>query len=638
MSKSDLASKILVASDAYYNGTPLMSDQEFDFLVEKLRVEDTSHPVLTMVGCKVREDSKLSKVHHSIPMGSLHKVNTQEEFKSWACKVSGFKTKFVIQEKLDGISVELLYNNGEFVQAVSRGDGEVGEDITHNVRFMQGVPANVKGFDGSVRGEIILNKSVFSTHFMSDYSNTRNTVSGLSRKKDTNFKVSHFEVIAFDVVGRVGFTTEKEKLDFLHQNSFSAVEHHIVTIDTAVEWYDYYTREYREEVEHDIDGLVVKVNNLAEQISYGEQDGRPKGQIAWKFDALAKETVLTGVTWQVGRGGRITPVAELAPVEIGGVTISRASLHNCSNIKKLGLSLLNSTVLLSRRNDVIPYVESVLVDGTGKAVTIPTTCPTCTQDIDFHGEYLVCNNTLCGGRVYGDIEKWVDVLEMRDIGPSFIDEAMYVFGVKDPSGLYTMTENDLSKMSGFADKKAKKIYDVIQSKKVVTLSTLLSALNISGIGKSVSALLVKNGIDTLNRVLELEEEELLGIKGIGEVTISTLIEGIAAKKNTIQKLISAGVSIKDASVATGHLGGKSFCFTGALDSGMSRTVCHKLVLLNGGEVKTSVTKDLTYLVQANKKSVSTKTQKAVKYGTVIIDEDDFLELIKFSGEMLQQVE
>ena len=630
MSSKDLAKRILEASDAYYNGTPTMSDAEYDHLVKKLHSTDPQNPVLRMVGCPIREDSKLQKVQHEIEMGSLGKVNTLDEFNRWAAG----KGKCVVQEKLDGISVSLKYENGAFVQAVTRGDGAQGEDITHNVRLMQGFPQGIPpAHTVYVRGEIILKKSVFQALFSKEYANPRNTVAGLSRKKDTNLLVGEFMVVCYDTTND-SFGTETSKLIWLANNGFKVAHNSMIS---PKECYDAYKSGVRATLDYDIDGLVVKVNNIRDQIDMGSTDGRPKGQIAWKFDAEAEETLLKSVTWQVGRGGRITPVAELSPVGIGGVTITRASLHNCSNIERLGLVWEDTPVLVSRRNDVIPYVESVVEHGDGKRIEYPEFCPTCDGTVEYQGEYLVCTNLSCPSRKVGDIEKWIDIMEMRELGPSFVDDLITIYGAKDVSGLYTVTKKDLLQFGGYAEKKAEKVFGILQSKKTVPLSSLLAGMNIQGVGSSVSATLVKNGINTLDKLRTVSVADLRKIKGVGDVIADAIVDGLKNKKDVIQHLIDAGITIQEKTASAGILCGKSFCFTGSLPSGMARGVAQKLVSLCGGEVKTSVSKDLDYLVQANKSSVSSKTQKAVKYGTQVIDEDDFLDMIKFTPSMLSKL-
>lgn len=356
----ELADELLRAKYTYYNiklpdgMQPLvLTDKLYDTRETELRKLDPQHWVLRIVGAPVIQ-SEWKKAKHQIPMGSLNKVNLPTELVDWA-KDKGCKEWF-ITEKLDGLSIEVIYEGGKVVQAITRGDGDVGEDITVNVIRMHGVNPDLKeDFNGSLRGEIIMKKSVHQKHF-ADKANPRNAASGVSKRLD-GVNVEKLDILFYQVLGDIDFKTEVDQFKWL-------IKHKIGTplywtrkdVGEVNKFWREYQDLHRDKLDYDIDGLVIRINDMVEQQSLGDKDLRPLGAMAYKFDNEARETTLLGVEWQVGNSGRITPVAILEPVMLCGAEIKRASLHNVKWFEELGL-YVGCKVLVSRRNDVIPYVE-----------------------------------------------------------------------------------------------------------------------------------------------------------------------------------------------------------------------------------------------------------------------------------------
>ena len=629
--------KILTnAQDEYYNGTPIMPDDEYDALADELADLDPKNKVLSNVGANVSDDSKLQKAKHSIPMGSQKKVNTQEEFNKWAAK-TGTK-KFVIQEKLDGLSVELVYKKGRLVQAITRGSGIEGEDITHNVVNMQNVLPRLPKFTGSIRGEIVLPKSAFNKHFATEgYANPRNAASGLARRKTVQQKaLQHIRIISFDcTTAGIDFRKEHHKIRFLEGLGVTCVFTKVVDLDNAIKGYNQYQSKLRANLDHEIDGLVFKVNDIAKQESLGETDGRPKGQIAWKFAAEMRQTKLESVSWEVGLTGRITPVGHVKPVKVGGVTISKMSLHNARNMLRLGVYPL-ADVLVSRRNDVIPYLEKVIPRAKSKQpgdFKSPTVCPVCTAATEFEGEYLICPNKLCPAKKEGDIKKWVKKLDIDDVGESFIRAAIKAKFIADPADLYTLSADTIATLDGYQSKSAKTIVRNISKTRELPLFKFMGALNIPNVGITIFETLENAGFDSIYKLQSAAWDDFLNIDSIGELTAKAIHKGLRTKEALIAKLQQNGVKVKKKII--GKLTGKSFCFTGQIS--IKRGAAMKLVESLGGEVKTSVNRGLTYLVQSSKNSVSGKSQKAKKYGTEVIGEPEFFNLVEFSFKRLQSI-
>lgn len=633
----DLEEKISAASEAYYGSDTIMTDAEFDSLVDELLSLDPENKTAWQVGFKNLGASPLEKVKHHIPMGSQKKVTTEAEFRAWAKKTGA--ARFVLEEKLDGLSVELVYINGDLVQASTRGDGKIGEDITHNVRLMQNVKEKLPNFTGSLRGEIILCNDLFEKHFSENFENARNCAAGVARRKSESSDAQYLKILYFDCIqSRVGdnvnsrfsFASEIDKLEFINSLGVESCAAVRVGVENAVKWYAHYLEKAREELNYDIDGLIFKVYDTDLQESLGFTNNRPNGQIAWKFPSQAKESILEDVSWEVGLTGRITPVAHIAPVSVAGVTIRRASLHNVSIMRSLGV-YRGASILVSRRNDVIPYVEKVLKNPEFN-IEIPTNCPICNSRVVEEGEFLVCSSPACPAKSFGAIKKWIKILKIDEAGDVFISVALEKGLIQDPADLYTLDPEKLAKFPGFGKKSAKTLIDNINKKKEVSFSDFMGALNIPNVSTNTFSALEKAGINTIEKLKTATKDSLVAAEGVGDKTASQIVIGLSQRSLLIDKLLRSGVIIAESE--EGKLSGKSFCFTGALPSGMKRKVAQDLVTNAGGEIKSGVSKGLDFLVQADPSSNSSKATKARKYGTKVISEDEFLDMVDFSLESL----
>jgi len=622
--KERLEELIAEAQSYYYNLSPIISDAEYDTLIEELRELDPDNALLKAVGAPALEDSRLQKVAHVIPMGSLSKVNTQDEFSKWAAAKG---VKFILQPKFDGISISLKYAKGKLVQAVTRGSGTEGEDVTHNLtRCLKDLHAS---FTGYLRGEVVILKDVFEANFADTMANPRNAASGITRRLSGE-GAEHLTVKIYDVVAEdTEFATEKAKVDFIKALGFPTDEFKLVGVENAIKWYDFYTAEGREKLNYEIDGLVLKMNDLEAAQDLGDVDGRPRSQVAWKFAPEMKRTTLRDILWQVGNSGRVTPVAVFDSVKVAGVTISRASLHNWANVEKLKIGK-GAEILISRRNDVIPYVEMCV--KVGEPSCPPSSCPTCNSGLLFEGEYLTCPNFLCSSRLIGNLKKWIKVLDIEECGDAFLTDVMAKCGVSDVADLYTLDVSELLTLEGYQETKATKIVANIRKKTNLLLEEFCAGLNIPNASLSTFTMLKKAGINSIEKLSSVELSSLESIPGIGEITAQVIVDAFRDPTliSLINKLLKVGITIKED--VKGKLTGSSFCFTGEIS--IKRPDAMKLVKNLGGEVKSSVSKGLTYLVQANPQSVSSKSTKALKYGTKVIGEREFLDLVDFSFEKL----
>jgi DNA ligase (NAD+) len=618
----ELESKILKGRDDYYNGTTDVPDKVYDAWVDELRLLDPTNKAVTAIGAPIAP-SEWKKAKHQIPMGSLDKVNHPDEFSKWADEVATGETLFVT-EKLDGLSIEVIYEDGKLIQAITRGDGDIGEDITVNVSKMKGVPDTLLSWDfsGSLRGEIIMMKSIHQKHF-ADKANPRNAASGISKRLD-GVGVEHLNILFYQVIGNVDFKTEVEQDKWL---LFNLCDTPISTELKSAEEVNKYWREYqdqhRNKLDYDIDGLVIRINDLAKQFALGDKDLRPKGAKAFKFDNETRESVLRDIVWQVGNSGRLTPVATVDPVQLVGATITRASLYNIAYIEELGLDI-GATVLVSRANDVIPRIEHT-VKGTGTVAKVPTNCPECAGFVHLEGENLICTNTLsCPAQVKGRIKNWIKELNLLEWGDTLVEKLVDSGKVTTVADLYLLKVDDIANLDRLGEKTAKKVLDILWANNEVPLEVFLGALSIPMIGQSTIKAIINAGCDDLTKFGQLGSEQFEQVPGVGPTKAKSLADGLLENQDLILAILKNGVKIK--SRATGTLTGKSICFTGSMKN--KRPVLEKMAADVGADIKGSVGKGLTYLVIADPNSTSSKAVAARKLGTTLISEEDFLDLVK----------
>ena len=650
----DLVERLQQARDAYYDDAAIMSDAEYDALEDQLRETEPKHPFLKQVGAKAKK-SGWPKVKHGAPMGSLDKCQVIEEVDKWYAdagkKLAGavasgslaaLKQEFVISEKLDGISISLTYKGGKLLRAVTRGDGETGDEITRNVLLMEGVPEKkLKDFTGYIRGEIILKRSTHKKH-VPEYKNPRNAASGIAKRESDPKPCKHLTVVCYQVISKdhdlPNKTTEfklLKALGFIVPNWFLVTGGSTFKVQGKTETtikghptlhiYDQYIYQDRDALDYEIDGLVIEFNDAPTMEFLGEHGGRPKGARAFKFPHDAKPTVLQDIVWQVGNSGRVTPVAIFDPVDLAGATVTQASLHNESNVRKLaascpqGLLGVGDGILVSRRNDVIPYVESVLTPAQTLRFAVPRKCPSCNHDTKKVGEYIMCSFSKCPAQISGAVKRWVKKLDIKDWGESLIDALCEAGHVKTAADLYgldivTIANTDTGgKKTGKST--AKKVLDNLYAKKELRIADFVGSLGIHLCGRSISQMIADAGFDTLEKMEDATVAQIAAIPRLGQTKAEAFVEGFQRCKKLIDDLLAAGVTVRDP--ITGSLSGSSFCFTGFRDKDLEDKVLNK-----GGSMKSSVGKSLTYLVAKNPKSASGKVKKATGYGVKVIGISD----------------
>lgn len=606
-----LAAALKKASDAYYNASPIMTDEAFDAMADKLRLIEPNHPVLKAIGAPVI--GAWPKKKHQYMMGSQDKVKTKDEFIKWAAG----KGPFILTDKMDGSTIAITYENGKLVSGVTRGDGTEGEDITHNVLKMQNVAHTIPGFTGVLRGEMVVYLDDFQKYLAPQgYKNARNAANGIARDKSGDGLMKHIIVIYFDVLGP-SLATEHDKYVFCDKNNLAYVRISGL-LDASGIWsaFEKITAD-RAQTNWEMDGVVVKINDLATQVQLGDLNGRPRGQIAIKFEAQSRETKIAQIEWQVGRNGRITPVATLEPCDIGGVTITRCTLNNRNYVAQLGASV-GATVLLTRANDVIPAITAVTKPGSG-ITNEPTKCPSCGDDLEIEGAYILCPMLECQGKTVGGLAKWLASTKMRGIGPSILAELIN-HGITDPAKLYSASRSDFDEAAG-SDKNGEKIFHQVQESRNIDLATFLYGLNIDHLGE-INARRFEKHFRTLDAVLAADINDIAQVQGV-KTTADDIFHALASKAALIKEL-APQLSFK-AFQDKGPLAGKSFCITGELSEG--RDEVHEWIRSNGGEVKTSVSKNLDFLVTNDTTSGSSKNVKAAALGVRIINEDEMRKMV-----------
>lgn len=625
--------------DAYYNGHPLVSDAAFDQLEDELRGLDPKHPVLASVGAPVPVKAKpraagapvteWEKAQHKIPMGSLNKAVDEAQFQAWVArceehaasqKLPKVQGDLFVTEKLDGISLEVIYEKGVLTEAITRGDGQIGERITANVARMKGVLPRLKEpLNISVRGEIILKLTDMKRSFP-NASNARNMASGTAKRFD-GAGCEHLTVFFYDLEGEDA-VNEVQKFARLKQLGFETPNLYPTDSSGVLQLYREYAASKRAALDYDIDGLVIRCNPVRTQALLGELADRPRAAVALKFASQTKVTRLNRIVWDTGDSGRVTPIAEFDLVWIGGAHLERASLHNISNVKALGISE-GDEILVSRRNDVIPQVEEVVVKH-GPPAVIPTTCGVCQSKLVSEGEFISCRNTQCRAIVEGRLKNWVEAQDVHDFGAHIIGELVRAKLATEPSHLYTLKYQDVARLEHMGETSAKKILANLQAKLPLNLPLFLASLGIEHFALLTAKLIVGHGFDTLDKVRQATEVQLTAIPGLGPSKARVVVEGLKARSAEIDRLLAVGV-VPVAPSHGGPLAGLSFCFTGTLSR--PRKELEDLVEKHGGSLLSGVTKDLKYLVMSDPNSGSSKAEKARKYGTKCINEADFLKVV-----------
>lgn len=656
----------------YVLGRPTVSDREYDRLFERLRELEAAYPDLRRpdspsqrVGSDLTQE--LPEVEHTIPVLSLDKAYSAEEVHTWierTGKRAGRPLSFVIEEKLDGVSIVLYYQRGLLTRAVTRGNGYVGNDITGNVKTIRAVPLRLtEEVDAAVRGEIFLPLDRFqelNRRMETPYANPRNLAAGTLRR----IKSSEVAGLPLDILCYEGFFPESrmshaEVLRYLRQLGFPVSPRIGIfsILRSVAELRDRYPQDWsfgslqevdgyleratreRGELNYEIDGLVVKVNELDVRDELGYTGHHPRWAIAYKFESPEGTTVIKAIDVQVGRTGRITPVARVEPVAIGGSTISNVTLHNQDYVNMLEVSI-GDTVTVSRRGDVIPAVERVVQKNEeGNPVwKMPSRCPSCGHELELYGAHHFCRNQECPAQVQGRIHFFIgsNQMDIENIGPETAELLISEGHVKDVPDLYSFDYDTLLDYQGYGPKKVKLIRDGVKKSKNQPFEVVLRSLGIPEVGPHVTELLVNAGYADVEDIIRAAEEQrvddLTAIKGIGEKTARTIVEEFSRKEiqGRIRRLREAGLSFSAASREEAPaeeqiFNGQTWCVTGSFEHFQPRSKAMEEVKKRGGRTTGQVTGNTTHLLAGS--GGGSKLSKARELGVTIVDERQFLQMI-----------
>ncbi len=638
-----LIEKINKASYEYYVlDNPTISDKEWDALYYKLLdLEKETGIVLEnspskKVGGEVLEG--FVKVHHEQKIYSLGKAQSMEEIEEWETrneKIYPYKKEYSVEYKFDGLTLCLEYENGNLVRASTRGNGEVGEDVTSQVKTIRTVPLSIK-YKGkiTIHGEGIIKLSElekYNAKSEEKLKNARNVVAGAIRNLDTSVTASrNLDFFAYNINNSPdkAFSSQKEISDFLKEQGFLVggffkIATSLSEIKDLIEK----VTKTKNSLDFLIDGIVIKVNDTNTREHLGFTEKVPRWAIAYKFEAEETSTTLNDVTWQVGRTGRITPVAELEPVELCGVTIKRATLNNFNDILRKKVKL-GDRVFIRRSNEVIPEILSVAETFTdSKEIKKPTNCPCCNSLLEDTGTELYCPNHYgCKDQIIYRLTHFAkrNAMKIDGLSVQTVTALYEKFGTKTFSDIYRITKDDLSQLEGFKDKKISNTLDSIEKSKNCKLSNFIFALGIDGIGEKMAKQLTKH-YKTLNNLMSATVEELVELDDIALIT-ATAIKHYFCESFNIEEIeeLKKILKIEEQSFAqtkNGYFTNKKVVLTGTLTK-FSRSKAGELIEEQGGQTTSSVTSSTDIVLVGE--NPGSKFDKAKKLGIKIMYEDEFL--------------
>ncbi|WP_083960802.1 NAD-dependent DNA ligase LigA [Thermodesulfobacterium hveragerdense] len=651
----------------YVLDSPVISDAEYDALMREIKELEERYPELITpdsptqrVGFKPAEGFK--EVPHAEPMLSLDDAMDKNEVLEFDKRVKKFlglpeeaQIEYTVEPKIDGLAVELVYEEGILKLGATRGDGYVGEDVTANIKTIKSIPLKLKKFDENapeippridVRGEVYLNKEEFEKINQerikkgeTPFANPRNAAAGSLRQLDPSVTAKRkLDIFCYGVGKAEGynFKTQWEILQTLPKWGLK-VNPLVKLVKNIREAIDYHheMEKKRQELPYEIDGIVIKVNDLSLWEKLGTKARSPRYAVAYKFQPTQVTTKLLNVVFQVGRTGAITPVAILQPVQIGGVIVERATLHNEDYIKNLDIRI-GDWVLVQRAGDVIPQIIMPIKErrtGEEKEIKFPTECPRCDTKLIKKPDEAVwrCPNPNCYASLIRKILHFASRLAMNieglgeKIGKELVDRGL----VENVADLYYLRLEDFLRLPGFAYKKAKNLYEAIQKSKKTTLARFIYALGIRHVGEAMAQLLAKK-FKTLDNLMKASMSDLMSVEGVGYEVAKSIVEFFKNEHNQeiIKRLLEAGITFEEEEEkqeeVTPKLEGLTFVFTGALKS-MTRDQAKSKVLQLGGKVSDHVSKNVDYVVVGEEPG--SKYQKALKLGLKIINEEEFLKLI-----------
>jgi DNA ligase (NAD+) len=661
---AELREEIAAHDHAYYVlDDPRIGDDAYDALLDELREIEAADPELRTPDSPTQRVggtplSRFEQYEHAEPMLSLGNARNATELEAWEARVhnllkrfdiEGSEISWVTEPKIDGLAISLTYEDGVFVRGTTRGDGRIGEDVTHNLRTIKAIPLSIPDAPAKieVRGEVYFPRSGFerlnearAAEGLPTFANPRNAAAGTIRQLDPALAASrplHIWLYGIGYREGVEHATHSEELNWLRERGFRVNDEIAVHDDPAdvvarCEWW----QERREHLDFEIDGVVVKIDDRALWRQLGTVGREPRWAIAWKFPPTTATTMLNRIVWNVGRTGHLVPFAMLEPVHVGGVTVSTATLHNEEDLARKDVRE-GDEVVVTRAGDVIPQVVSPLIQRReGKRLRKarpPKKCPVCgTPTVKPSGVWTICpNRTGCPGQTFQAVKHFVHrgAMDIEGLGEKqaqrFLEDGL----IADAADIYDLTMEQLTGLDGFGEVSARNLLEAIDASRAQPFQRVLFGLGMAGVG-SVTAEALAMHFGSIDALLEADPEAIEQVDGVGPILAEQIAEQLADEnmRTLIGKLRERGLRLElDAAerrVEGGPLEGKTFVLTGALPD-LSRDEAGALIKRAGGKVTSSVSKKTDYVVAGE--SPGSKLAKAEKFGTEILDEAGLRELL-----------
>lgn len=645
----------------YVLDAPEITDAEYDRMMVRLRELEARYPDSIPADSPTqrvggRASSQFTEVRHLEPLLSLGNVFSAEELRAFDERVrsglpAGSKVEYVMEPKIDGLACSLIYENGKLVRAATRGDGVVGENVTANVRTIRSIPLTLKVPDGEtvpelldVRGEVYMPRQAFmrlneqrAERGESEFANPRNAAAGSLRQLDPQVTARRsLSFFAYYLVGEGAQPKHSESLALLAHYGFKVSENYKVVenIDEAIKYIGDFN-ELRQGLSYDTDGAVIKVNDVYQQRILGATGKDPRWATAYKYPPEQAETTLEDIDWRVGRTGVLTPTAVLTPVKLSGSVISRATLHNEDFIRAKDIRI-GDRVVINKAGEIIPEVLRVVVEkrtGDEKEVEIPSVCPECGWRVERQGEEAAirCTNPHCPALGREGLIHFVsrDAMNIDGCGPSVINALLDAGLVRDAADLYSLRKDDLLKLERMGEKSADNLLAALAESKKNELDKLLFALGIRHVGAKVARILATE-FGSMEKLQQAQPEELAQIRDIGDKIAESVVTwlNVPANIDLVERLAAAGLTMTftpPASQEDNPFFGKTLVFTGTMPT-LGRAEAKTMAQDVGAKVSGSVSKKTDYVIAGAE--AGSKLEKAQQLGVTVIDEAEFLRLLK----------
>ena len=636
----------------YVLDKPTMSDYDYDHKLRRLEELEQAHPETVTPDSPTQRVggqalSSFEPVRHRVPLESLQDVFDFDEVRAFDQRVQSAVAGavYVVEPKVDGLSVALEYENGLFVRGATRGDGQVGEDVTANLRTVRSIPLRVDGAPEHliVRGEVFMPKKVF--HALNDererrgevlFASPRNAAAGSLRQQDARIAAQRkLDILVFNVQWSDGaaFQTHEETLDYLAQKGFKVIPHQLCTTMDQVTGAITQIGEGRDRFSFDIDGAVVKVNDLSQRAVLGSTAKFPRWAAAYKYPPEVKPSRLTDIVVQVGRTGVLTPKAVLEPVRLAGTTVTSATLHNQDFISDKDIRI-GDTVLVRKAGEIIPEVLSVVLDkrpADSRPYFLPKTCPVCGAPVerDEDGAHMRCTGAECPAQLLRNLTHFAsrDAMDIDGLGVAVVENLVNAGLVKTPGDLYFLKEEDVAGLDRMGKKSAQNLMAAIRRSKDQDLARLIYAFGIRQVGQKAGKILATR-FQTMEALEHATLEELTAVNDVGEITARSILTWLESpqSRHLIARLRQAGVNMTAAEQGSDQrFAGMTFVLTGGLEQ-FTRDQAAAMIEDRGGKSAGSVSKKTTYVVAGE--GAGSKLKKALDLGIPVLTEQEFLDLMK----------